>query len=90
MYATWYVLDDGSVADPNEVAPDDSGVLRHRNGVAVAMGLYGARSRGVNLDDPTAGGVTVAAVRAPQKKAAPPQRDRQMKAGDAGPTYETR
>jgi hypothetical protein len=34
---TWYVLEDGTKADPKDVAPDDSGALRHSSGVAVAM-----------------------------------------------------
>lgn len=34
---TWYELEDGSLADPNDVAPDDAGVLRHASGVAVRM-----------------------------------------------------
>lgn len=34
---TWYILEDGSVADPNEVAPGSDGVLRHKSGIAVAM-----------------------------------------------------
>jgi hypothetical protein len=34
---TWYVLEDGAVADPRDVSPDAGGVLRHKSGVAVAM-----------------------------------------------------
>jgi hypothetical protein len=37
MRETWYVLEDGAYADPNEVAPDEEGALRHKSGVAVAM-----------------------------------------------------
>jgi hypothetical protein len=37
MRETWYVLEDGTKADPVEVAPDEQGVLRHSGGVAVAM-----------------------------------------------------
>lgn len=49
MRETWYVLEDDSAADPNEVAPDESGALRHKDGRAVAMGPYGPRSRGVDV-----------------------------------------
>jgi hypothetical protein len=34
---TWYVLEDGTTVDPNEVSHDKDGVLRHKSGVAVAM-----------------------------------------------------
>lgn len=47
---TWYVLEDGSSADPSEVAPDAKGVLRHKDGKAVAMRGDVPRSRGVDVD----------------------------------------
>lgn len=47
---TWYVLEDGTIADPREVERDAAGVLRHRDGVAVAIGAYGPRSRSVAVD----------------------------------------
>lgn len=68
MRETWYVLEDDSAADPNEVAPDEAGVLRHKDGRAVAMGPYGPRSRGVDVPE----------------RAAPPSADRQMKPAAAG------
>lgn len=68
MRETWYVLDDGSAADPNEVAPDEAGVLRHKDGRAVALGPYGPRSRGVDVPVRVASG----------------QDDRQMKAVGSG------
>ncbi|MCW3837819.1 hypothetical protein ACFQ1E_17375 [Sphingomonas canadensis] len=37
MRETWYKLEDGRTADPNDVAPDEDGVLRHADGTAVAM-----------------------------------------------------
>lgn len=49
--ATWYVLENGVAADPDEVAPDAAGVLKHKSGVAVAMGPHGPKSRGVDPDD---------------------------------------
>ena len=47
---TWYVLEDGSFADPREVAPDAGGVLRHKSGAAVALGPHGPRSSGVDVE----------------------------------------
>ena len=55
MRETWYVLEDGSLADPRDVAPDDQGVLRASSGVAVARRGDAYSSRGVDVDDaPTA------------------------------------
>lgn len=52
MRETWYVLEDGSTADPREVAPDAKGVLRHKSGAAVAIGAHGnPLSRGVDADE---------------------------------------
>lgn len=50
MIETWYVLADGRVADPNHVAPDAQGILRHQDGVAVALGPHGPSSRSVEVD----------------------------------------
>lgn len=51
MQETWYVLEDGSSADPKDVAPDAAGVLRHKSGMAVAMRSPGVpSSRGVDPD----------------------------------------
>lgn len=75
MRETWYVLEDGVVADPRDVAPDSDGTLRHKSGVAVAIGPHGPRSRGVDV--------------AEMAKDAPPARDRQMKPA-AAVRYKTR
>lgn len=48
--STWYVLEDGSVADPNEVALDKDGRLRHASGRYVAMRGDVPSSRGVDAD----------------------------------------
>ena len=88
MIETWYVLEDGSVADPREVAPDDRGRLVHKSGVAVAVGPHGPRSRGVDtaaLAKPKA----EKKADADDEKDAPQGRDRQMKPGK-GAKYETR
>lgn len=37
VHLTWYLLVDGTHADPNDVSPDKDGVLRHKNGLAVAL-----------------------------------------------------
>lgn len=37
VHLTWYLLVDGTHADPNDVAPDADGVLRHKDGLAVAL-----------------------------------------------------
>lgn len=75
VHDTFYVLEDGSKADPNDVVTDDKGVLRHKDGAAVAM-------RG---NVPRTSGVGPAAV-----KAAPAAKDREMKAADDGKGYRTR
>ncbi len=48
---TWYVLEDGSAGDPREIAPDKDGILRHKDGRAVAYAPHGPRSRSVDTDD---------------------------------------
>lgn len=37
VHLTWYRLTDGTQADPNDVSPGKDGVLRHKNGIAVAL-----------------------------------------------------
>lgn len=51
MRATWYVLEDGTAADPNDCAPDDAGVMRHSSGMAVAMRGTALSSRGVDVEE---------------------------------------
>lgn len=84
MRETWYVLEGGAVADPNDCAPDASGVLRHVSGVAVAVGPYGLRSSGVGPDE-------IAAYRALRvaEPVAPKRKTRQMTSGGDAP-YQTR
>jgi len=48
MRETWYVMDDGSAVDPNDVAPDKHGILRHGDGRSVAVGPHGLRSRSMS------------------------------------------
>ena len=50
MRETWYVLEDGSVADQADVYHDGTG-LRHKDGVAVAMRGDVPSSRSVDPDE---------------------------------------
>lgn len=79
MRETWYVLEDGSVADPRDVVPDEAGVLRHsKSGVAVAMRGDAHSSRGVDPEEERA-------------KAKPVSRaQREMKPAEEGASYKTR
>lgn len=84
MQDTWYVLEDGSSADPSEVAPDAKGVLRHKSGMAVAIGDHGnPRSRGVDAEAERAKTVVK-----DKPKDVPKPKD--MKAQESKPGYTTR
>jgi hypothetical protein len=90
---TWYVLEDGSFGDPREVAPDDKGVLRHKNGAAVAVGPHGPKSSGVDVEAERA--KAVAAAEEAEKLAAAQRsktggKSKDMKAGEQKPPYMTR
>lgn len=37
VHLTWYLLVDGTHADPDDVSPGEDGVLRHKSGMAVAL-----------------------------------------------------
>jgi hypothetical protein len=52
---TWYVLEDGSVGDPRDVSEGNDGILRHKDGRAVAYAPHGPRSRSVETDALPAG-----------------------------------
>lgn len=75
VHQTWYRLADGTQADPNDVALDEKGVLRHKNGVPVAMRENGSP-------------MTCGARDAEEK--APPAKDRELKAAGDGKKYKTR
>lgn len=51
MRETWYVLTDGAVVCPNEVAPDAHGRLLHQSGIHVQVGPHGPISISVGPDD---------------------------------------
>lgn len=124
---TWYVLVDGTKAHPADVSRDDAGILKHSNGVPVAMRESGlplttgdanrenamaaeagkgggagaagggmtdmtiaqlkelAAERGVDLGDATKKADIVAVL-----SAAPAAKDREVKPGESGATYQTR
>lgn len=51
MRATWYILEDGTPVDPNDVTRDETGALVHKSG-KVAVGNHGNHlTTGVDLDD---------------------------------------
>lgn len=80
---TWYILDDGTSGNPAECTNDDAGVLRHKDGKAVAIGPYGHRSRGVDVPDATDRQIET-------KPSVKPGKNREVKAGAGAKTYETR
>jgi len=99
MRETWYLLEDGRMVDPIEVAPDDAGVLRHASGVAVAMRGQVPHSRGV--DDPAAERAKAAAASAAHAGAGAKAKaeaeaktatgkGKAMKPDDKDPAYKTR
>lgn len=76
MSETWYVMEDGAVGDPLEIAPDGAGILRHKDGRAVAYKPHGPRSRMVSAEE-------IAAYRTREMTAEKPKRayrTRQVKA----------
>lgn len=92
---TWYVLEDGSVADPIEVAPDNDGALRHIGGKAVAMRRHDCpSSRSVDADAERAKLAILAGVKSPndarQDLGLPPVGTKDMKAEQPKRGYKTR
>ncbi|MGE4044470.1 MAG: hypothetical protein AB7F35_06430 [Acetobacteraceae bacterium] len=71
MQETWYVLENGTAADPNDVAPTGDGRLMHKSGVLVAMRGQVPASRGV---DPEAERAKAAAPKSRDMKADGPRR----------------
>lgn len=49
MRETWYVLADGTAADPALIRTGDDGRLVHEDGRAVAYGPHGPKSTGVDI-----------------------------------------
>lgn len=81
---TWYVLEDGTAADPREVSPGKDGILRHKDGRAVEYRPHGPRSRGVDPDEERKKSKPPA-----KGREAEPKANRQMKA-EGGRGYKTR
>lgn len=81
---TWYILENGATADPREVKPDAAGVLRHRDGIAVAMRGDVPRSRGVNINQ------LAEDVRQGMKNPAAALAGKEMRPAEPGMTYLTR
>jgi hypothetical protein len=51
MRETWYVLEDGELADPRDVVTGDRDLLYHKDGRPVAYREHGPRSRGVDPEE---------------------------------------
>jgi hypothetical protein len=52
MRELWYVLEDGTLGDPRDVAPDDVGNLKHKkSGKRIAMDGDVPATREVNLQE---------------------------------------
>jgi hypothetical protein len=79
MRDTWYVLEDGSSADPADVAPDESGKLMHKSGLAVAMRGQVPSTRGVDPDEERA-----------KARPKPKPTSKDMKSESSKPGYSTR
>lgn len=79
---TWYVLEDGRVADPSECVPDEKGALTHSSGVKVAMRFADCpMSRGVDADVERAKAAAAAAAAAGKTGAMDMKPDEQKKPG---------
>jgi len=76
---TWYVCEDGSVANPREVSEGKDGKLKHKDGRAVAFRDDGVtpHSRSVDADNPEAG---------PKKGKKPSKEDKKEKEAETPET----
>lgn len=74
---TWYVMEDGTAADPRDIVSDDKGILKHKDGRAVAYSEHGPRSRSVDTDED-------------QAKAKPKPKSREMRSEEPKLPYRTR
>lgn len=91
---TWYVMDDGSFGDPNDIFHGNDGRLRHKDGRAVAYGPHGPRSSGVDVEAEREKSArrdmqAAAASMEPEAEAAPVKHTADMKPV-AGKGYRTR
>lgn len=93
MPETWYILEDDSVGDPHEIAPDAKGVLRHKDGRAVAYAAHGPRTRSVDAEAERAKAAKAkhdAEVKATPSEQPPRHHTRGMKAEEPAQRYKTR
>lgn len=89
MRETWYVLENGNVADPNDCTSDEKGVLTHKSGVKVAMRFADCpMSRGVDADAERAKADSAKAESSPELKLDPEPKDMKPEAGKQ--KYKTR
>lgn len=79
--STWYIMEDGSVGDPADIAADANGVLTHKDGRKVAYAPHGPRTRSVDVE--------LERAKATPKREAIAPASREMKA-KGGKGYETR
>lgn len=85
---TWYVLVDGTCGDPREIGAGADGVLRHKDGRAVAYSPHGPRSRSVDVEAMKVKAVAARSLTSTDDK--PASDDRQMKPAVTGKGYRTR
>lgn len=78
---TWYMLEDGTCADPRDITGDAKGVLRHKDGRPVAYRPDGETPRSRSVD-----------VEAERAKEAPKPKTvhREMKSEEPKRTYKNR
>jgi len=88
VHDTWYLLVDGTYADPNEVSHDKDGVLKHKNGVAVALRESGVPHT-IGVDAVQNKNVEAAKAGRDAEHHAKPK-GKQMKADDEPKHYKTR
>lgn len=87
---TWYVLEDSTAADPRHVRADTDGLLRHRDGRAVAYAPHGPRSRSVDPDEERAHAAELRRSYEAEHGPVESPEDRQMKPARRGRRYRTR
>lgn len=80
---TWYVLEDGTAADPRDITRDKKNALVHKDGRAVAYSEHGPRSRSVDTDEVKASKTKVAEPKVAEKV-------RDMTPEAPKPAYKTR
>lgn len=83
VHETWYLLADGTHADPNDVSKGKDGVMRHKNGIPVALrdsGLPYTVGHGLRTNK------NVEAAEVGESELAPPDVDVNKPAAEVGKT----